>query len=73
MIAAMSSPLNRKCLPMNVHGIKQAAALVLSHDSLTFRIPAASAAVYSSSAITHHTPAHLEKVRHQPAHYLYLA
>jgi hypothetical protein len=44
MIAAMSSPLNRKCLPMNVHGIIRAAAFVLSHDSRTLRIPAASAA-----------------------------
>ena len=47
MISVMSSLLNRKCLPMNVHGINLAAAFVLSHDSRTLRIPAASAAVWS--------------------------
>jgi len=32
MISAMSSSLNRRCLPTNVQGIKRALALVLSHD-----------------------------------------
>jgi hypothetical protein len=35
MISVMSSSLNRGCLPMNVQGIKRAAALVLSHNSRT--------------------------------------
>ena len=38
--SAMSSSLNRRCLPMNVHGINRAAAFVLSHDSRTLRMPA---------------------------------
>jgi hypothetical protein len=44
-MTSVLSSLNRKCLLMNVHGISRAAAFVLSHDSRTLRIIAASAAV----------------------------
>jgi hypothetical protein len=53
MISAISSSLKRRCLPMNVHGISRADALVLSHDSRTLRILAASATVCSSPVISH--------------------
>ena len=45
MIWAMSSSLNRRCLPTKVQGIARAAALWRSHDSRMFKIPAASAGV----------------------------
>ena len=45
MICAMSSSLNRRCLPMNVQGIARAAALARSQDSRILKISAASAGV----------------------------
>jgi hypothetical protein len=41
----VSDSLKRRCLPMNVHGIARAVAIVLSQDSRTRRISAASAGV----------------------------
>jgi hypothetical protein len=54
MIAAMSSSLNRRCLPMNVHGMTRAAAFILSHDSRTLSIPAACWSV-ELTCHSHHT------------------